>query len=315
MTVTVDLGAALTAHVSGIRRCGSPWSCLLCSPIIRERRAAEIDTGVSGHLERGGGAEFVTLTLRHARSDRLAARLDVITTALASCLSGASWARWKERLGYVGTIRAVEVTDGVNGWHPHLHALFLWARQLTAAERSAFGSWLRGRWAKVVERRGFGTINEHGTDVRPVLGAGDLAKYLCKVESGWGVGLELTRSDLKSNSPLRHLREFARTGDMAHGRRWQEYEAATFGKRALRWSPNLRRQLLGHDQEQSDQELASSEGIDLTLLRAVMPRERWDGAVRTGQASALLSEIEAVGALLLALTPNPQPLEDSRVGA
>lgn len=305
----VDIGANLTAHVSGIRRCGSPWSCLLCAPIIRERRATEIDTGVSNHLASGGSALFVTLTLHHLRSDALSPRLEAVAEALKHTLTGAPWSRRKERLGYVGAIRAVEITDGLNGWHPHTHALLLFDRHLSSEEVDDLGAWMFDRWAGVLLRRGLGSINAHGLDVRPVVNAGDLAGYLCKIDGGWGVGLELARSDVKRNSPVRHLWEFARTGDMAPAARWREYELATFGKRAIRWSPGLRARLLGVELDQADDELAASEGLDLALLRAVIPKEVWDPAVRGGTATDLLSTIEEWAALLLFMSTNPQPLE------
>jgi hypothetical protein len=305
----VDIGPSLTAHVSGIRRCGSPWSCLLCAPVIRERRATEIDTGVSNHLALGGSALFVTFTLAHQLADALAPRLDAVTEALRHVLGGSPWTKRKQLLGYVGAIRAVEITDGANGWHPHNHALLLFDRTLTDAEVEDLRCWMLGRWGGVVSRKGFGSINGHGLDVRRVTNASELSSYLTKIDGGWGVGLELARSDVKRNSPLQHLHAFASTGDLASAARWLEYERATYGKRSLRWSPGLRGLLLGDEDEVSDQELAASEGLDLTYMRAVIPREVWDPRVKSGTASALLEELEHIGALILSMSINPQPLE------
>lgn len=305
----VDIGSSLVAHVSGIRRCGSPWSCLLCAPVIRERRATEIDTGVSNHLSSGGSALFVTWTLSHHITDALAPRLDAVTEALRHVLGGAPWAKRKTRLGFVGAIRAVEITDGINGWHPHNHSLLLFDRILTDAEVEDLSSWALGRWGGVVQAKGFGRVNSHGLDVRRVTDAAELSSYLTKIDGGWGVGLELARSDVKRNSPLQHLRDFATTGDMASAARWVEYERATYGKRSLRWSPGLRARLLGVEAEVSDAELAASEGLDLTLMRAVIPREVWDPRVKGGTATALLTELEQIAGLILAMCPNPQPLE------
>ena len=305
----VDIGSSLTAHVTGIRRCGSPWSCLLCAPVVRERRAVEIDTGVAGHLELGGSALFVTFTLPHHRTDALVNRLLAVSQALNLTLKGTPWTKRRDRLGYVGAIRAVEITDGANGWHPHNHALLLFDRPLLDHEVGQLSAWLFARWAGIVHRKGFGSINGHGLDVRPVTSAGDLSQYLCKIDGGWGVGLELARSDVKRNSPIQHLRDFASTGDMASAARWLEYEHATFGKRAIRWSPGLRARLLGDEDETADELLAASEGLDLALMRAVIPREVWDPAVAGGTATDLLSELEHIAALILSLSINPQPLE------
>jgi hypothetical protein len=308
----VDIGAALTAHVSGIRRCGSPWACLMCAPTVRERRATEIDSGVATLLAMGGCAVFVTVTLPHGRFDPLEPRLAAITEALHYLLQGSAWQRRKSALGFVGAIRSVEVTYGRNGWHPHNHALLLFDRLLTDAELADLEAWLSPRWRAGVERLGFGTTNHHGVDVRPVTEAAALSSYLCKVDGGWGVGLEMARTDVKRNSPLQHLRDFATTGDMASARLWREYETATFGKRAIRWSPGLRRRLLGDETETADAELAASEGIDLALMRAVVPREVWDPAVHGGTASDLLRQLEQIAALILTMTVNPQPLEVPR---
>ena len=98
-SVTVDVGRALTALVSGVHRCGSPWSCPLCAPVIRQQRALEIDAAVSRHLETGGGVEFVTHTLRHHRGDSLSSRFDTIACALRYSLKGEPWRRRKESLG------------------------------------------------------------------------------------------------------------------------------------------------------------------------------------------------------------------------
>jgi hypothetical protein len=301
--VTVDVGPALIAHVTGIKRCGSPWACPVCSPVVRERRAQEIDAGLGLWLEMGRGALFVTLTTRHHRGDALDGRLAAVATALRVTLTGSPWRRRREALGYVGAIRAVEVTYGVNGWHPHCHAVLLFDRVPNAAEVRDLETWLFGRWGAICERRGFGTITAaHGVDVRPVL-RNALGEYLTKVEGGWGAGLELARSDLKtarrsgSMSAVGILRAFVETGEARLLRLWQEYELASAGKRAIVWSPGLRGLLLGNDDEATDAELAAAEGSDVDLLlRAIVGAESWSGHVRAGTTGVLLSRIEEAAA-------------------
>lgn len=298
--VVLGVGRSLVAHVGGVARCGSPWSCPVCAPVVRERRAGEIDTGTRQHLDSGGGVEFVTLTLRHHQADRLEDRLAVVARALHLVLQGAPWQRRRRRLGYLGAIRAVEVTDGANGWHPHCHALLFFDRPLTDEERADLRSWMLGRWGAVVERRGFGTVNDHGVDVRRVTPAGEqgIGSYLAKVDGGWGAGLELARSDVKRGAPTQHLTEFAATGCARALARWREYEAATFGKRAIVWSPGLRARLLGDDTEAADEDLAASEGLDLALVEAVVAGEDWRRCVDVGRTGELLTEVEQCAAWL-----------------
>jgi hypothetical protein len=308
----VDVGADFVARVSGIMRCGSSWACPTCAPVVRERRAAEIDQGLGEHLASGGGALFVTFTCRHHGRDRLEPRLALMSRAFGAVLDGMPWQRRRVALGYVGLIRATEITWGeANGWHPHSHGLMLFERPLTAEERRDLEAWLRVRWAGVLERCGFGTINSHGVDVQAVTTAGDLAGYLAKVEGGWGAGLELARADLKTKgggerrTPMQVLEEFADTGDLAMRGLWLEYEAATFGKRAIVWSPGLKARL--GVVEVTDEEAAAMEGEDVTLWRFTFSSREWNAVVVTGAVADLLTACEDECRAAWARGDRPEP--------
>lgn len=299
--VTVDVGRMLTAHVSNVFRCGSPWSCALCAPVVRQRRAMEIDAGLRRHLDGGGGALFVTLTLRHHRGDTLASRLDVITSSLGLVLKGTPWERRKSALGYVGAIKAVEITFGLaNGWHPHSHSVLLFERPLSDDERADLRAWLHARWNGIAEKRSLGTVTRrNGVDVRAITTQAGIGEYVSSLDSLWSPGLELSRSDLKRRAPFDLLREVLITGDRTNAARWIEYEQATFGKRAIVWSPGLRALLLGVEVEATDEELAASEGLDLGLIRALVPTDTWNRTMREANTGRLLSDIERCAAALL----------------
>lgn len=297
--VHVDIGPSMVAHVGGVHRCGSSWSCPICTPVVRERRAMEIDLGVSVALAEGNGSELATITVPHLRQHRLQDRLPDVSTALRQILKGAPWDRRKERLGYFGAIRSIEVTWGRNGWHPHVHALMLFEDPLSADERLDLRDWMHGRWEKVCADRHFGRLHQrHGIDVRPVATGSELGGYLTKVEGGWTAGRELARSDSKTStkglSPWQLLSTVVETGEADHARLWQEYERATFGRQSLVWSPGLRARLLGRDESPSDVELAASEGLDVsTLVRFLIDAEHWTQLQRTGAAGEFLSRCEA----------------------
>jgi len=306
--VAVDVGRALTAHVSGIHRCGSGWSCACCAPVVRQRRAGEIDQGINAWLSNGGGAEFATLTCSHAIHDALEPRLAAMAGALRTLLKGSAWDRFKDRLGYVGSIRAIEVTWGdENGWHPHNHVALLFERPLTDQERHDLWRWLHNRWSAVLLAKGLGSITEaHGVDLRQVTGE-VLGEYLTKVDGGWSTGLELARGDVKRGkrggiTPFELLADFAATGDVDSRRRWLEYEEATFGKRWLRWTPGLRALLLPTDVEESDEQLAASEGVDLALVRWLVEAAEFRRHVRRGTTGLLLDEVEEAAGIVIFLS-------------
>lgn len=298
------MGGDLVAHVGQVHRCGSVWACPSCAPVVRSFRAEEIDRGLSAHLERGGGAEFLTLTTRHHRSDALADRLDLIVTALGYIFEGSGWKRRRDRLGYLGSIRAAEVTYGANGWHPHSHSALIFDRPLTADERADLAEWVYERHRHRLEVAGLGRVSRrHGIDLRPIDSGGGLAQYLTKVEGGWSAGMELARADVKrkGQAPLDLLRQVVETGDIAPARLWQEYERATFGRQAIRWSNGLRALLLGSEDTVSDVDAASAEGEGLALLRALVPAPVWNRAVKAGEVGQVLDRIEQVAGMLLAM--------------
>lgn len=258
---------------------------------------------MAAHAAIGGSALLVTFTVRHHRGDLLAGRLDLVSQALRRTLDGSGWKRRRDRLGYVGSIKAVEVTwSEANGWHPHAHVLLLFDDPVTECESNDLQLWLWERWGRIVSGEGFGTINGHGLDVRPVTSAADLGGYLSKVDAGWSVGHEMARSDRKSAAPLQLLARLIETGEARWAALWREYERATYGKRALMFSKGLRARYLGADEGLTDEEAASTEGDGLALLRALFDPVRFNLAVRAGQQGQVLAEVERIAGVLLTMT-------------
>ncbi len=81
---------------------------------------------------------------------------DVLSYAWQRVTSGSSWQEDCERFGgLLGWARAVEVTDGDNGWHVHLHVLLCFREQVSAdLARAALGPRIFGRWNRALERQG-----------------------------------------------------------------------------------------------------------------------------------------------------------------
>lgn len=303
--VKVSVGLNLIAHVSGVHRCASVWSCPVCAPVVRQGRAAEIDQGVGDWLRRGGSGLFITATGPHRRGDSLGPLFDLTAKFGRLTLTGARAKDWKRSLGYVGMIRALDVTWGTaNGWHPHVHSVLLFDRFLTPAEIAGFRTFLFGRWQRVLSAGFFGDLHPvHGLDVRPVFDSEGLSEYVSKVEGGWGVGLELARSDVKASgvTPMQLLSQWALAGDVQARELWREYENVTFGRRAIQWSPRLRKLLLPDVAELTDDDLAHAEGADDLVVTVEVDGEEWNVHCRRGELGRVLQEIEGLAALFMLL--------------
>lgn len=226
-----------------------------------------------------------------------------MTGAMNHLFQGSGWNRRRQRFGAVGSVRAVEVTHGENGWHPHVHAALLFESEPTDLEE-----WLAERWAHIVSREGFGTINHHGVDVQPIIASGT-GNYLAKIDGGWGAGLELARGDIKRSAPVELLRDYVQTGSRRSAALWQEYEEATRGKRAIRLSPGLRARFLGTDEGLSDVEAAEAEGLDLPYCEVDYDADDWRWLTLSGEVAQELNKVEQLTALWLLMSINPQPLE------
>lgn len=265
------------SHYKNLMVCGRLWQCPICSAKISERRRADLSVALDRTDLR---AVMVTFTLSHTRSDKLKTVLNVLTKSYTQTKEGRPWETFKRKANIVGSVRALEVTHGANGWHPHLHVLYFIRGKINADELKSF-FW--ERWHHALMRNKGTAMFEHGIDVR--LAREDVAEYVAKfgheplkASQRWGVEHELTKSPAKlsrgdaGRSPLQLLADYA-GGDKQAGAIWIEYARTFKGQRQLVWSKGLRA-MLGLGTEKSDAEIAKENREDAILL-AALPLEVW----------------------------------------
>lgn len=300
--VSIAGTASGAAHVTGVKRCASPWSCPVCAPTIAERRAQEIDGAVSRWIAGGGSVWMVTATLSHQHGDDLAALLDTLQEAWSrtwrweapyvSRRDGRITNRYRVRPAwYGGQIRTVEITHGFNGFHPHIHSLVF----VPAGFKGNQAGWLmaqRHRWAESVAKFGGTTdVTKHsrlrsiGWQLAPVTTSGDVARYLTKVEGGWSAGKEIAKADQKRKgvTPWMLLRQ-AVDGDQASAATFAIYERATRGLRRIVASPGLCRMV-------EDEEAAEAQLDEPAVVEVHINRRYWRQLLVTRQAAGLLSDV------------------------
>jgi hypothetical protein len=292
------------ATFSGVKTCGLIWLCPVCSATMRQGRAREIELGVGVWLAMRGGVAFGTFTLPHRSRTPLRASLDALRDAYRDARQDYSVRAVLSELGVEGTIRALEVTHGLNGWHPHLHLLWLTRGPLTADECSRLQAAFYRAFTASLERRGWAAPSKrHGVLVLPVSlvrGAESIGTYLSKVQDAYGdstVAKEMSRSDLKtgrkkSRTPF-ELAESAGNGNRADAARWLEYEAGIKGARAIEWSRHLKGRL--GVLEVDDVELLEQENQRGPMVAALSPQD-FRMCVRYGDEWLLLDLAEDGGA-------------------
>lgn len=264
---------AVSTYYRGLQVCGSVWCCPVCAAKITERKRRELVGALQAHRATGGGVMLLTLTVPHSREDEPFELVGKLLDSFRKFGQGRS--AWSALVpGYVGSVRALEVTHGANGWHPHLHVLVFTDAGLLDAERAELADLLFGRWAAVTKRAGLGDVHpEHGLRLDDGSVAGSY------VSKGWGFAEELTKANVKtgrregSRSPWELLADFA-TGDRAAGELFRQFAGAFKGKSQLHWSRGLRARF-GLDAEKSDEQLAAETVEAEDVLAARIRPDDW----------------------------------------
>jgi hypothetical protein len=258
-----------SASYGGLQTCGSVHVCPVCGAKIAARRSAEVLDAAQRWIARGGSVLMVTLTLQHTVTDCLADLAGALNAAYRAIKVGRPWQNFKASYGLVGSIAARECTHGlINGWHPHLHALYFVRGDLSGRELARLRAWLVSAWSSAVARLGWFASAAHGVDVQ-ISTDGMLAPYLAKLGRSWSVGDELARANSKraraagGRTPVQLLEDAPR--DELAASLFVEYANATYRKNALVWSPGLRA-LLGMLDERTDEEIAAEKIEDARLL-------------------------------------------------
>ena len=274
--VEVRYSDGIGAGLAGLTTCGSVWACPVDSAKILAHRQDEVRAAVARHLEDGKPGRqiaMLTLTMRHRAGQPLATLWGALSTAWASVTSGRLWQVEKAAHGVVGWLRVVELTHGRNGWHVHVHAL-LFLDSETPATRATLTTWRKsivGRWSRALERKDLSPALDRAQDFHLVEGDVEpLAGYFTKQTDDTvaeSIALEFTHTASKTaraasggRSPWSIL-DGGLAGDVDELRLWHEFEKASRGRRQLTWSRGLR-DLLGLDDEQSDEEVAEAEAGD-----------------------------------------------------
>jgi hypothetical protein len=270
---TLDDGTK-RASFCGVLTCGKVWTCPACSARMRAERASRIARAVTNG---GGRWQMLTITLRHRRGMALRELIAGLMKAWRRARQGGIIQRvWGDRVS--ASARAIEVTFGKNGWHPHVHVL-LRTEEWSEAERSA----LLDRWQTCVRRElGDACVpsDAHAltwSDAFDGESESERAKYLSKLGleiSGAGSGKDGERN-------VWSIAERAGRGDAAARALWGEYQTATKGRRMLELDERAvvfetgRVPVLcavGDDDEEIELPISQPEVPERVPLRIALPR-------------------------------------------
>lgn len=253
-----------SAHFAGLQTCGSVWDCPICAAKISERRRIdEVLPAMLAWEAEGGECLLLTLTNPHFIHSVLADLVKGQQRAMGSMTSSRAYKRLMADMGCIGTIRAWEVTHGVNGFHPHFHIL-LFVRtnvhtDLEQIEDHFYSLWANAcRLAKLpIPDRAYGVQLHDGSKA-----------HAYATKGVWGLDNEITKGHLKKSnkgrSPMDLIRSYVYDDDKQAAALFIEYSKAFHGKRQLYWSPGLKKRFgIG---EKTDEQIAGEQDETAVLL-------------------------------------------------
>lgn len=297
-------------HYKGLVTCGSVHTCPLCASKIQERRRQEVATAFLVKDRTGKSCAMASFTFPHRVDQPLALLLELQRQALKVMRESRGYKQLLAKIGFAGRIRALEVTHGQNGWHPHTHELLF-------CDRGVPASWLRHElaefWLKACRKVGLfveGRDDErdfyrYSVDVQD--GDEAVGDYLAKLDDQrtWGLSHELTKSSSKQGRRA-GVHPFKLAAQVSTAALFMEYVEAMKGARQLVWSRGLKAEV--GVVEKSDEEIACEEvakvedriGITHAAWRYVLGNDaRWEmtHAAKVGGAPEVAELLRVLGYL------------------
>jgi len=156
---------------AGLQHCGSVWVCPVCSYKIQTEKTKELNNALLSFTHKGYAVFFGAMTLPHYKSEKLSDNLNLLVDgfnwvkshrSVKSLISNTvTFDVINKETGEIKTvskpdfwyIRALEITYGVNGWHPHIHPLFILRKEDAPVYLKAFNN----TYLKYLRRNNKGT--------------------------------------------------------------------------------------------------------------------------------------------------------------
>jgi len=275
--------SAKSAHWRGVVVCSSAWACPVCAARIQATRRQEIADAMAWAYANERKAVLLTLTFPHKAFDALPALLKAQASALGRFRSHRAI---RGKFGSEGFIRALELTHGANGWHPHTHELHFLP---VGADAEAFRVACLTAWRACCAKAGLLDLSDpkavahfdrRAVDVIDSVNSGD---YLAKLDANdprragsagdWELASARTKHGRAKGRTVFQLLGDALAGDAKAGRLYVQAIDALRGRPWLYWSQGLKKKV--KLAEVSDEE-AAAVCEDAPELVAFLSAPAWD---------------------------------------
>ncbi len=266
------------AHYKGLQTCGSVWVCPCCAAKVEERRRLEIVRVFGWANAERLDSSLHTNTFSHGQGDNLRELFAKQAHALRLFRDHWAYRKAMKDIGYVAMVRALEITHGHNGWHPHTHELKFHREKLSESDAHFIRHKLVEPWMQACTTAGLydpatadaAAFRLRSLDIKHGFTAGD---YLAKTDDkkNWTPAHELAKASSKQGRRSGvHPFQLAVRGQPGDAALFIEYAQATKGKRKLMFSPGLKQK--AGVAELTDEQIAAKDedkALDIANLTKV----------------------------------------------
>lgn len=253
------------SYIEGLSKCDLRWVCPCCTRKHSEASRVQLNAALAQARKLGFISVMMTLTARHKKSDDLKKLWGQLMAADYKMKKSRKWKKLNKTL-LRGFAKAVEITYGDNGWHPHFHIILMIDVRTEALAIEAVED-LKTEWLHQLNVAGLdGTspaAEKRSFDVR---GASATGEYITK----WGAAEEMTLNTekvgkSKGRNPWQLLRN-ARTNEnekerMKSGALWYEFIQVSKGVHQLQQNPEFRKLVKAYEPEEKDEPQPEPESL------------------------------------------------------
>jgi len=238
------------AFYSGLQTCKKP-ECPMCGAKIASRRAKEVRTAIDfAYDKEKGTTHMASFTLPHYLSQHCQEVFDNLTKSYKSFNGHRIFKTIYNKFGSFGSITAKETNYSFkNGWHHHIHVLYLCKNKITKEQQEEFRIKLCDHWVNCLLKldipiKNLDSLKKHSFDIKYNISSSD---YLAKQNMcGTAGDLELTLSNNKKSygkkgvHPLQLLDLYKSTKDNKYALKYLEYVNTMHGTNRIAFSKGLK---------------------------------------------------------------------------
>lgn len=294
-----------SAYYYGLIRCSSVWECPVCAAKITEQRRIELvellaDQKLTIPLIPENKLLMVprfhlamlTFTLAHHKGENAVSVINRLQESHRKFTAGRWYQGFKKTYFVSGSLRALEITHGESGWHPHFHVLLFLESQPTDQTTVELEHAARLHWQHVVSANGGEADYTSGCQ----LDVGHYELYATKLAGdkelrGWTLEAEVTKQPTKhgknGNRTMTDLLIAYVGGDIESGRLWSEAVGALKGRQHLTPSNGLWK-MLGREMK-SERDAAEEQTTEADTVLASLTWSQWNIVLRHDKRGEVLA--------------------------